>query len=93
MEPLYPGRYTEQPMLGCVPDADARCGNEQDQSGNDRYSTEIILQGFSSTLTMLDGGKAENGASSQGEARAHQQSESDSYGNAPTDSYDDDIPF
>lgn len=26
----------------------------QDQSGNDRYSTEIVLQGFNSTLTMLD---------------------------------------
>ena len=27
----------------------------QDQSGQDRYSTEIVLQGFGSTLTMLDG--------------------------------------
>ncbi|WP_117191159.1 single-stranded DNA-binding protein [Rhizobium terrae] len=27
----------------------------QDQSGNDRYTTEIVLQGFNSTLTMLDG--------------------------------------
>ncbi|UWQ09315.1 single-stranded DNA-binding protein [Aliiroseovarius crassostreae] len=27
----------------------------QDQSGNDRYSTEVVLQGFGSTLTMLDG--------------------------------------
>src|SRR5690242_16703402 len=27
----------------------------QDQSGNDRYSTEIVLQGFNSVLTMLDG--------------------------------------
>lgn len=27
----------------------------QDQSGNDRYSTEIILQGFNAVLTMLDG--------------------------------------
>ncbi|CUX16370.1 single-stranded DNA-binding protein [Agrobacterium fabrum] len=27
----------------------------QDQTGNDRYSTEIVLQGFNSTLTMLDG--------------------------------------
>jgi single-strand DNA-binding protein len=27
----------------------------QDQSGQDRYSTEIVLQGFNSTLTMLDG--------------------------------------
>lgn len=27
----------------------------QDQSGQDRYSTDIVLQGFGSTLTMLDG--------------------------------------
>ncbi|KUP92487.1 single-stranded DNA-binding protein [Tritonibacter horizontis] len=27
----------------------------QDQNGQDRYSTEIVLQGFGSTLTMLDG--------------------------------------
>ena len=26
----------------------------QDQSGNDRYSTEVVLQGFGATLTMLD---------------------------------------
>ncbi|MCT4657101.1 MAG: single-stranded DNA-binding protein [Cohaesibacter sp.] len=26
----------------------------QDQNGQDRYSTEIVLQGFNSTLTMLD---------------------------------------
>ncbi|MEQ6333796.1 single-stranded DNA-binding protein [Sphingobium sp. MK2] len=27
----------------------------QDQSGNDRYSTEVVLQGLGSVLTMLDG--------------------------------------
>ncbi|KQS98337.1 MULTISPECIES: single-stranded DNA-binding protein [unclassified Rhizobium] len=27
----------------------------QDQSGQDRYSTEVVLQGFNSTLTMLGG--------------------------------------
>lgn len=26
----------------------------EDQSGNERYSTEVVLQGFNSTLTMLD---------------------------------------
>ncbi|MBB4005837.1 single-stranded DNA-binding protein [Allorhizobium taibaishanense] len=26
----------------------------QDQNGNDRYSTEIVLNGFNATLTMLD---------------------------------------
>jgi single-strand DNA-binding protein len=27
----------------------------QDQSGQDKYSTEVVLQGFNSALTMLDG--------------------------------------
>lgn len=27
----------------------------QDQSGNDRYTTEVVLQGLGSVLTMLDG--------------------------------------
>ena len=35
----------------------------QDQSGNDRYSTEVVLQGFGGTLVMLDGrsGGGDNG--------------------------------
>jgi single-strand DNA-binding protein len=35
----------------------------QDQSGQDKYSTEIVLQGFNSTLTMLDG-RGEGGGDS-----------------------------
>jgi single-strand DNA-binding protein len=27
----------------------------QDKDGQDRYSTEVVLQGFNSSLTMLDG--------------------------------------
>ncbi|WP_421397893.1 single-stranded DNA-binding protein [Agrobacterium fabrum] len=37
----------------------------QDQTGNDRYSTEIVLQGFNSTLTMLDG-RGEGGGAGGG---------------------------
>jgi single-strand DNA-binding protein len=37
----------------------------QDQNGQDRYTTEIVLQGFGSTLTMLDG-RGEGGGRSQG---------------------------
>ena len=33
----------------------------QDQSGQDRYSTEVVLQGFNSTLTMLDGRQGAGG--------------------------------
>ncbi|WP_028744462.1 single-stranded DNA-binding protein [Rhizobium mesoamericanum] len=36
----------------------------QDQNGQDRYSTEVVLQGFNSTLTMLDGRGEGAGASS-----------------------------
>ena len=32
----------------------------QDQSGNDRYSTEIVLRGLNGTLTMLDGAQGGN---------------------------------
>ncbi|QRM50598.1 single-stranded DNA-binding protein [Rhizobium sp. BG6] len=37
----------------------------QDQQGQDRYSTEIVLQGFNSTLTMLDG-RGEGGGAGSG---------------------------
>lgn len=30
----------------------------QDQNGQDKYTTEVVLQGFNSTLTMLDGRSA-----------------------------------
>ena len=33
----------------------------QDQQGQDRYSTEIVLQGFNSVLTMLDGAQGQGG--------------------------------
>lgn len=33
----------------------------QDQSGQDRYSTEIVLQGYNASLVMLDGNKGGSG--------------------------------
>ncbi|MBW8787220.1 MAG: single-stranded DNA-binding protein [Rhizobium leguminosarum] len=41
----------------------------QDQQGQDRYSTEVVLQGFGSTLTMLDG-RGEGGGASGGRGSA-----------------------
>lgn len=39
----------------------------QDQSGNDRYSTEVVLRPYTSTLTMLDGrGEGGGGGGSYG---------------------------
>ncbi|SMQ65431.1 single-strand binding protein [Devosia lucknowensis] len=37
----------------------------QDQSGQDKYSTEVVLQGFNSNLTLLDG-RGEGGGDSAG---------------------------
>lgn len=38
----------------------------QDQQGQDRYSTEIVLQGFNSVLTMLDGAPGGGGGGMAG---------------------------
>lgn len=57
----------------------------QDQSGNDRYSTDVVLQGFNSQLTMLDG-KSDNGGQSQGGYGGQS-----SYNN--NQDLDDDLPF
>jgi len=35
----------------------------QDKDGKDKYSTEVVLQGFNSTLTMLDGRSGGGGGS------------------------------
>lgn len=37
----------------------------QDQSGQDRYSTEVVLRGFNGTLTMLDGAGGGSGGGSR----------------------------
>jgi single-strand DNA-binding protein len=36
----------------------------QDKDGKDKYSTEVVLQGFNSTLTMLDGRSGGGGGGS-----------------------------
>ena len=38
----------------------------QDQNGQDRYSTEVVLRGFDGTLTMLDGAQGGGGGSGGG---------------------------
>jgi single-strand DNA-binding protein len=57
----------------------------QDQGGNDRFSTEIVLQGFNSTLTILTG---------RGDNDAGSSSSDDNSGGAGYSSDDgEDIPF
>ena len=78
----------------------------QDQSGNDRYSTEVVLRGFNGTLTMLDG-RGEGGGGGGG-YRGGQRSGGGygssgggsggdygggSSGGSNYDDLDDDIPF
>lgn len=57
-----------------------------DQSGNDRYSTEIVLHGFDAKLIMLDGAPSDA-------KKKHGEPKHDSYGNAAPPDLDDDIPF
>lgn len=38
----------------------------QDQNGQDRYSTEVVLRGFGGTLTMLDGPGGGSGGGQRG---------------------------
>lgn len=40
----------------------------QDQQGQDRYSTEVVLQGFNGQLTMLDGRPGAGGGMQEGQA-------------------------
>ena len=65
----------------------------QDKDGNDRYSTEVVLQGYGASLVMLDGvSGGQQGGSSQsngGQQSSGNQQSSGSY----ADDLDDDIPF
>ncbi|MEM1147991.1 MAG: single-stranded DNA-binding protein [Pseudomonadota bacterium] len=70
----------------------------QDQNGQDRYSTEVVLRGYNSTLTMLDSRNGAGGGYAQ---------ESVAYGNQGqggprqmegpaqdfSQDFDDEIPF
>jgi single-strand DNA-binding protein len=71
----------------------------QDQGGHDRYSTEVVLQGFGSTLTMLDGRNSGSGAG-QGGGSGYDQSSGGGYDSGPQEGGgsghnidDDEIPF
>lgn len=68
----------------------------QDQSGQDKYSTEVVLQGFNSTLTMLDGrgegggAGAGMGAGGGGGRPAAAPAGGDDFGGGD---FDDEVPF
>ena len=79
----------------------------QDQSGNDRYSTEVVLRGPNSVMTMLDsaggggggrsgggyGGGSQGGGWNQGGGGSGGGSDGGPGGGSNYDDLDDDIPF
>ena len=63
---------------------------KDEQSGQDKYSTEIIIQGFNSSLTMLGGG----GRGIQNETTSKSISKnSDDVSQMEQNDLDDEIPF
>lgn len=80
----------------------------QDQSGNDRYTTEVVLRPFAGSIILLDGpqgGQRDSGGqrtSGGGQGGGWQSNDWRSYGNGQTggatgggfkDDLNDDIPF
>jgi len=57
----------------------------QDQSGNDRYSTEVVVGGFDGKLVMLDGAKSGAGGGTKAPATDSAWDDADLDG--------DDVPF
>ena len=70
----------------------------QDTTGQDKYSTEIVLQGFNSVLTMLDGPGGNGGGGGEPRSRVEgadnrtpQQAMKET--RRVADDLDDDVPF
>ena len=60
---------------------------KDEQSGQDKYSTEIVIQGYNSSLTMLGGGNSNSGI-----ANDNKPSNNDDMSQISND-MDDEIPF
>ena len=60
---------------------------KDEQSGQDKYSTEILIQGYNSSLTMLGGGSQNNIATQETSQNI------DNNNPASQNDLDDDIPF
>ena len=68
----------------------------QDQDGNDRYTTEVVLQGYNSNLTLLDSRNNFSNNNEENTSISHEKKISnDSLDDKKNDSSDseDDIPF
>jgi len=60
-----------------------------DKDGVEKYSTEVVLNGFNSVLTMLDG-RADSETERKNDIRAEHAKDAKK---APVESMDDEIPF
>ena len=71
----------------------------QDNSGQDKYTTEVVLQGYGGQLTFLDGksggGASSSGGGNYGGGQQQQSAPAASGGGASyaTEELDDEIPF
>ena len=61
-----------------------------EKSGQDKYSTEIVLQGYNSSLTMLDGKNKSNNSNETSQAKSALPNDEISQDNSDLD---DEIPF
>ena len=61
---------------------------KDEQSGQDKYSTEIVIQGYNSSLTMLGGNNQTNSIPSQVSNKSIEDTSQDM-----SKDLDDDIPF
>lgn len=67
-----------------------------DQSGVEKYSTEVVLQGFNATLTMLDpkgGGSSGGEYSGGGYSQENSAPRGGNQQSQPAPAMDDEIPF
>ncbi len=64
----------------------------QDKNGNDRYSTEVVLRNFNSSMVMLDGRSGGGGGGGNDRAAGGMSEQSSSSGGQSYE-MDDDIPF
>ena len=69
----------------------------QDSSGNDRYSTEVVLQGYNCNLTLLDSKGSNNYQQESNENQSNQEIPSNDStipsDTKESDEKEDDIPF
>jgi len=62
---------------------------KDEQTGQDKYSTEIVLQGYNSTLTMLGGSNSNNTSN----ISSNNNNEFDQTNQQKNSDLDDEIPF